>query len=936
MNSTDLVRQMVVPRLDQAVASGNPITTETLRQWVQSTADFVLSQYPGDPIDTDQLIRDIEADYNVHVGSWNSLSDDTNHVPWLEERLVKKDSWKFWDRYARFLKQSQGLPAAAVRRLDEVTDDILGRLEDPQREGPWDRRGLVAGQVQSGKTGNYTALIAKALDNGYKLVVVLAGVHNSLRSQTQARIDEGILGFDTRHFRIASKADDSSRVGVGNLAGPRLYVNSFTSSAQAGDFRLNVAENMGVAPGGADPIVLVVKKNKSILTNLFKWATELTKERDPSTGEFKVRGVPVLVIDDEADHASVNTKGTGVGDDETDPSVINGLIRQFLKTFDRTAYVAYTATPFANIFIDPDAEHSTAGEDLFPRSFIVNLPAPSNYTGPERVFGLKEDVANAIDGVEALPIVRTVSDYDTWLPDKHKSSDRLYGDLPETLRDAIVFFLIAGAVRRLRGQENKHHSMLIHVTRFTAVQRQVADQVDEYLKDINNRLAYGEGNNPVLANRVGRLYAEDLAPTTRIMEKARDLERLVGDVPSFDDIWAELRVSAAKTRIHVVNGASADALEYIDHLDGISVIAIGGDKLSRGLTLEGLCVSYYLRASKMYDTLMQMGRWFGYRPGYLDLCRLFTTSSLTGWYERITAASAELQREFEAMAAVGRTPADFGLRVRQHPDGLLVSSPTKLRNAQKLRISFSGSIAETVTFRAADRANNYAALKELVMDLGAEYDNPTGMRVWRNVHPAEILKFFAKYRSDRAAFKTQPRALSDYISARVADGELGAWTVVLADVRGGPQPKIGSLDVGLTKRADHNPAKDPLRYTVQRVVSPSHELVELAKDSPAWDNALEDTIKSWKLNPRRKEGDKVPDRPSGLWERKLRDESKGLLLLYPLDPEQWNAYDRDDPTPFVGFAASFPESERALPVEYQVNIVLLKAEFGWDDEDFDE
>lgn len=932
MRSTDLVRNIVVPLLDHAVANATPVTTQLLREWVESTVDHVLALYPGETIDSEQLIRDIEADYNVHVGSWNSLADDTDHIPWLEDRLADKKGWKFWDRYERFLKQDQGLATAAVRRLDEVTDDILSRLEDPQREGPWDRRGLVAGQVQSGKTGNYTGLIAKAIDNGYKLVVVLAGVHNSLRSQTQARIDEGILGFDTRAFRLANLANDSSRVGVGKLAGPRLYVNSFTSSEENGDFRLNVAQNMGVAPGGADPIVLVVKKNKSILTNLFRWATELTKERDPRSGEFRVRGVPVLVIDDEADHASVNTN---VQDEETDPSVINGLIRQFLKTFDRAAYVAYTATPFANIFIDPDSDHRTAGEDLFPRSFIINLPAPSTYTGPERVFGLREDIANAIDEVDALPIVRAIEDYDSWLPDRHKSGDQLGSGLPTTLRDAIVFFLMAGAVRRLRGQASRHHSMLIHVTRFTAMQRQVAEQVAEYLEDIKNRLAFGEGNDPTLARQAKRLYSDDLLPTTLAMAAAPDIESLVGPAPAFDELWRELRETAAKTRVHLVNGTSADALEYVDHPDGINVIAIGGDKLSRGLTLEGLCVSYYLRASKMYDTLMQMGRWFGYRPGYLDLCRLFTTSTLISWYERITAASAELQREFEAMAIVGRTPAEFGLRVRQHPDGLLVSSPTKLRTAQKISISFSGSISETVTFRAADRAGNFSALCQLIADLGPENEDPVGMRVWRGVAPTEVLGFFAQYQADRAAVKTQPKALSQYISARVADGELNDWTVVLADVRGGLASVVGGIPVGLTKRTDNNATADALRYTVRRVVSPGHELVELSRGSTVWDEALSSTIQSWKSSPRRKEGDQAPDRPSGLSERQRRSRSCGVLLLYPLDPRSWKAHD-GDPTPFVGFAASFPFSDRAKPVEYQVNLVTLKQEFGWDDEDFDD
>lgn len=929
---------MVVVQLDQAVANGAPITTDMLRNLVTSTAAFTLSQQPGESIDIEQLIRDIETDYNVHVGSWNSLSDDTDHVAWLEERLLHKKDWRYWDRYARHLKQSQGLPSPAIKRLDEVTDNILGRLEKPQREGAWDRRGLVAGQVQSGKTANYTGLIAKALDNGYKFVVVLAGIHNSLRSQTQTRIDEGILGFDTRRSLIADQADESSRIGVGLLVGPQLYVSSFTSSSNTGDFRLNVAKNMGVKVGGSDPIVVVVKKNKSILENLFKWATGLTKEREPETGEYIVRGVPMLVVDDEADHASVNTRGSGAMDEETDPSVINGLIRKFLKTFDQTAYVAYTATPFANIFIDPDANHSKSGEDLFPRSFIVNLPAPSNYTGPEQVFGLKEDIANVIDEVEALPIVRTVADYDAWLPDKHKAGDHLGKGLPETLQDAIVFFLMAGAVRRLRGQDKKHHSMLVHVTRFIDMQRQVAEQLEEFLKDTKNRLVYGEGENPTLAAQVRRLYSEDLTPTTANMERIPDLSTLVGKLPSLQEIWRELPAVANKTQIHVVNGTSKDALEYVDHPDGISVIAIGGNKLSRGLTLEGLCVSYYLRASKMYDTLMQMGRWFGYRPGYLDLCRLFTTSSLIGWYKRITAASAELQREFEAMALVHRTPMDFGLRVRQHPDGLLVTSPAKLRHAERIKLSFSGSSSETVTFRTADRAINLAAADALIESLGDEEEpGRTGLHLWRHATPEDVLSFLSEYRTDRAAFKTQPKALSDYIRARVNDGELENWTIVLADVRDATSSwQLGGMSVGLTQRASHGDITDASRYTVRRLVSPGHEVVELDKGSTAWNQALTATVEAWKLKPTRKDGDKEPERPSGLWERKVRDVSRGLLLIYPLAPEKkWQDLVGDS-TPFIGFAMSFPESERAEPIEYQVNTITLKEEFGWDDEDFDD
>jgi hypothetical protein len=932
VNNATLVRQYVVTKIDQFTSQAKPVTSELIRGWVDTMTDMVEGQDHDDVVDRTQLVKDIEADFNVHVGNFNWLADDGDHVPWLDPKLEAKGDWKFWSRYERYLRNEVQIPPAAVRRLDEVTDDILARLEDPTRAGAWDRRGLVAGQVQSGKTGNYTGLIAKAIDNDYKLIVVLAGVHNSLRSQTQARIDEGILGFDTRAIRKASLAAGSNRIGVGKLAGPWLHVNSFTSSLDKGDFSIQIAQGMGVAPGGSDPIVLVVKKNKSILTNLYKWATMLKKVQDPETGEYKVPGVPVLVIDDEADHASVNTKDSGTPDDETDPSIINSLIRNFLKTFEQSAYVAYTATPFANIFIDPEANHSASGEDIFPRSFIVNLPAPSNYVGPERVFGLDPDPDRLIDAVKPLKIVRDVGDYDEWLPDRHKATTVPGPELPASLKEAIVAFLMAGAVRALRGQEKKHHSMLIHVTRFVDVQRLVSTQVGDYLEELRSRLIHGEGANPILRDQVAQLYTTDLRPTAEQLASQPDLAPLVGHLPALEDLLTAMRQIAERTVVHEINGKSADALEYVDHPDGISVIAIGGDKLSRGLTLEGLCVSYYLRASKMYDTLMQMGRWFGYRPGYLDVCRLYTTPVLQHWYKAITSASAELQSEFDAMAATGGTPADFGLRVRQLPDGLLVTAPSKLRNATKYSVTFSGTISETVTFSVAAKKKNFGPLEGLISSLGPEDANPVGGILWRAVDPETILEFLGSYVADKSAFKSLPGPLADYIRARTADGELTSWTVLLADVGSAATAyPIGGRQIGLTERQDQADGSAQ-RYTVRRVVSPGHELVDFVQGGPEWNKALQDTIVSWKKNPRRKLGDVEPKRPSGRAERAQRPASDGLLILYPLDPSKWSA-DAAGSEPFVGFALSFPFSTKAKPLEYQVNPVFLNDVFGWGDDD---
>lgn len=939
MSPDDLAMQHVLALIGTRQELGERITVASIRDTVEQILS--LSTFSDFDLDFARLVRIVEANVNVHVGSWNSLSDDSDHIQWLDTSTQAKLEWKYWPRYQRFLAKQ--MPRPAITRLDEITDNILGRLESPARPGAWDRRGLVAGQVQSGKTGNYVGLIAKALDSGYKLVVVLAGAHNSLRSQTQYRIDEGVLGFDTQKIRRLEGNDRSARIGVGqDVQTPLLYVSSFTSSDDKGDFKEAIARAMGIAPGGSDPIVMVVKKNKSILTNLYKWATALRTEQNPETGDYKVRNVPVLLIDDEADHYSVNTKGSG-DDGETEPSAINALVRQFLHTFEQTSYVGYTATPFANIFIDSFADHEEFGQDLFPRSFILNLPAPSNYMGPEQVFGLSGDAANEVDKVPALPISRPADDFATWLPDKHKASHVLGNDLPPSLREAILFFLFGGAVRSCRGDANKHQSMLIHVTRFTNPQSQVKQQVSDFLEEVTNRLDYGEGGNDWLARQLESLYVNDFLPTSRsIAEGESSLSGQVGETPSLAEIMEVLPAFAGKTKVHLINGTSDDLLEYVDHPDGLSVIAIGGDKLSRGLTLEGLSVSYFLRASRMYDTLMQMGRWFGYRQGYLDVCRLYTTPLLVDWYERITGAAAELQREFDAMSIVGKTPMEFGLRVRQHPDGLMVTSSSKLRSAEKIRITFSGAISETVAFDSRQRAGNLRAVTSLVGSLGDPKKLPYGFQ-WSDVKADDVMEFLRNFKTVTAAYKANPQVLLEYVRSRVAVGELSTWTVLLASVSdpsSKPTPYVldGLGEIGLTQREHQNVDESHLEsYRVKRSGSPSHETLLLKKGTPEWSAALETSEELWKASTRTDKSPKPPKGPSGLAERRLRDKRHGLLLIYPLDPSNWEGANtaEDAQTPFFGFVLPFPMSDWTEPVEYQVNSVWMRQEFdlgGVDDE----
>jgi len=393
-----------------------------------------------------------------------------------------------------------------------------------------------------------------------------------------------------------------------------------------------------------------------------------------------------------------------------------------------------------------------------------------------------------------------------------------------------------------------------------------------------------------------------------------------------------------------MHGDSDDALNYDRAKEGLSVIAVGGNKLSRGLTLEGLSVSYYLRASKMYDTLMQMGRWFGYRHGYLDVCRLYTTRELISWYGAITYATEELQAEFDAMAAMGRTPIDFGLKVRHHPDGLLVTSPTKLRHARKVDISFSGTITETTSILESSRETNWPQLESLIDGMGNPVRDASGLKVWRNAPADKILSFLSGYSSDPAAIHSQPSILTDYIKSRNADNELLRWTVAVADVKANSDRAFtaGQFSFGPTYRTPlaKAPYQGTTRYTFRRIGSPSHEIVDLRRDDDptTWERLLDETTKDWQTSSRKNKADKAPTRPSGLRERAARDPKNGLIIVYPIqlkpredeEGESQSLKPDENPVPLLGYAISFPSSANAKPVAFQVNTIFRMLEFGED------
>lgn len=894
-------------------------TQEDLDQAVDSAVAALRPR--GETIDPNELRRRLEAEVSIYVGPSVMLRDhDDNHRPWLSSRRSEID-WRFWTAYRDW--SSRRLPPDVIRNLDRLTDEVLDGLEDPRRPGPWDRRGMLVGQVQSGKTGNYTALICKAADAGFNFIVVLAGLHNSLRSQTQRRLDEGFLGLDSR---LSLTGNRSRTIGV--AAGRRHpAAQTLTSSDDRGDFAKGVASRVaGRIDSDSQPIILVVKKHKTILNNLYEWVTSINGELDPETGRRMVSRFPLLLIDDEADNASVNTKNIerehsedGELISETAPSEINKQIRRLLHAFDRSALVSYTATPFANIFIDEEDPSPEFGEDLFPRSFVLRMSPPTNYVGPAEVFGMA--AADAPDGVErpGMPVLRTVTDQDGWVQAKMKTAAEV-GPLSGSVRRAIRSFLLITAARRARGQTDAHNSMLVHVTRYVAVQGRVCEQIQEELDTLRERIVFGNAAGDAVLEEFQQLWEEDFEPTTREVPA-----ELRGSPVAWGKVRDQLAHAVGAVTVLEVNGSARDALTYADHPDGLTVIAVGGDKLSRGLTLEGLTVSYYLRASKMYDTLMQMGRWFGYRDGYTDLIRLYTTTELRNAYRDITVANEELGEKFDEMALTGSNPRQFALYVRKSPAGLLVTAQSKMRSGREMKVSYSGDISETIAFSrdVATQESNFSLLDQFLLSqsaagrLTATEHNPR----WDAVPGDEIAGFLEQFRTVDAAKKARGRLLASYVRSRVSARELVDWTIVLINNRTAERrTTVGGLDIGLTRRAHYSASSAPSEtiegdYTLRRLADPEHELLDLDDDELAEARRLQDkAIRAAEESA--VAGERIKEPKLGPFSRKVRPVTRGLLTVYCLNPDPAELAASVEAIP--AFFVSFPESEGAPAVNYVV------------------
>lgn len=863
---------------------------------LRQTLDQALSVVPGEH--REAVRARFEEEVAQPIRPANILSGTGGPKEW--SRHWDPSSGYYWRRLRTYLLDRVGRSSSEVESLDDSTDTILFHLEDPRQSGPseFGTRGLVLGYVQSGKTANFSALIAKAADLGYKLVIVLSGIDNGLRQQTQRRLDRE-LGLNGSQ-------------GVGEPE-PGMRWIPLTASDLNGDFRPGTVGHSVLQ--GNEHVLAVVKKNATVLRRLVHW---MDQGVPPS--------LPVLIIDDEADQASINTGGNRPPRDEgeppeeeIDPSVINSLIRSLLRSFRRVAYVAYTATPFANILINHEAIDREVWEDLYPKDFIVNLPRLPGYVGAERIFGRLGLPGEEQTEVEGLDVVRLVPESDTasLLP-APGTVETFEPQLCDSLRDAFLDFVLAIAARAQRTGSDHPASMLIHTHHRTIVQNRMGELARDYVSVLRQRWRYDrETIRPILKNRWDREFRPVIASIN-----------VTRDVP-FETIEPEIdALFRDPIRVIVLNSSSSDVLDY-EVEPNLKTVLIGGNRLSRGLTLEGLLVSYYVRKVGAFDTLLQMGRWFGYRENYIDLTRLWTTVELSELFSDVALAEEELRREAERYEREHLTPTDFGLRIRAHPV-MLVTAENKMGAARQITQSYAGCLLQTTAFRLEDTnwlRHNLDTTRGFLQGLGSPTSSEPGRIIWTGINWRMIDAFLSEYSVDPRSSFLDITAVRQYIAAQVRQDELTEWTVaVVSQVnRSLDAEDLQILGHPLVNTIGRTRLKDR-PHSVGVLVNPA-----TSQNAPGSGDEEIGLSEEQRLRARANFANgEFADFGSAL--RSERDRRDGLLLVYPISKQ---SKPRDNSTQrialfeqpdqngctVVGLALVFPRSDSAATIEYIVGSV---------------
>ena len=922
------------------VSQGKEVKIEALDMYIERAASLL----PFEPDNETKKDLKIALEYQhkiVHEKGHAIFDNYEDEHNWYSNMTITNPF--FWPRYKDYMREHTTISPRSINLLEDSTlPDILNCLGNPNEEFEGTRfvRGLVIGDVQSGKTATYTGLICKAADAGYKVVILLAGITESLRQQTQERIDEGIVGST---LKLDGKREVRQNVGVGLP----IRATSFTSCVN--DFVGN-CDKITMSLNSHNSLVLfVIKKNVSVLRKLYNWLAE--QNIDPIKGYIDV---PMLLIDDEADNASVNTKK-----DEIDPTQTNKLIRQICHLFKNSTYVGFTATPFANVFIDPDSVDNMKHADLFPKDFIYALESPSNYVGASKIFyrdGVYHKNLRYITDIEEPDYTSEEYKEDTKYDiDKLNAGSFYYrhkkewdGKLPPSLRESVLCFFLANAVRDLRGQKSAPRSMLVNMSRFVKVQVRITAFIERLYTETYDNIRFDFSDSDK-ANQTLPLYKE----LKQIWEKHF---KHIKDVMFINVVQKKTILNAIeKILVLTVNGSKhSGKLDYKTN-QSLRVIAVGGLALSRGLTLEGLMVSYFYRNTATFDVLMQMGRWFGYRSGYEDLFQIWTSQVSADWYAEVASSSQELKDDIRNMREQYLTPKDFGIKVRNNCDDLQITSSNKMRSASSvfMQYSFYGNIYDTpyITYNVEHNRTNFEQVKEFVSALlekgfrlrftdykkdGKDVnDSEDGSsRYFKDVPKTALIEFLKGIKCSMANPNFNVSNIIEFLSNDKNIG-LDNWDIAFSGGDSQRHYNIEGLEmVHCIERAVYHSNKNVIQLSARRRVLSGSSEGRYALSKPEIEKAEKDYIIGGKKKniPVKAYFENLPSR-------------KPLFIIMLIDPkfdstDKLQQYSKElDGNPIVAFAIGCPGiKEASKAVMYKVNKIYqrLNIEGEEPEEDDDE
>ncbi|WP_273834172.1 Z1 domain-containing protein [Guptibacillus sedimenti] len=625
-----------------------------------------------------EIVSNIEAE-ETQSKRIDKINNTSTIISIKEDNNIKvpdspRSSWQLYKKHL----ESNGFKRESIRQIEGSTLSILKRLStNTETTGPI--KGLVIGHVQSGKTASMAALMAMAADYGWNAFFVLSGMIENLRKQTERRLFNDLNHPGNNNWEVLS---DLSKKSPLNHQLQSLHLNE----------------------GNSNRYINICLKNKTRLENLLSWLT---------TDKNKLNKMKILIIDDEADQASINTKN------EEERAKINELIIKLVDASKDTIrpaamnYVSYTATPYSNFL------NESSYESLYPKDFIAKLPVAPEYFGPKQIFGIEGSEEN-----QGLDIIREVSQEN--FEEIKRVQEAETHDLPLSMKKSIAWFLVGTSIMRYY-KYSKPISMLIHTSQMQFHHQNIANAVDTWIneteddnlikfceevfnEEINkfslNEFRSGFKNYPIPNDKLND-YPAFINIKSFLFELIQEITHIKmdneGDLTYHNNIHLCIDNCSFNG---ITEGNSHIRLAYpqkrqLEQLEKApAFIIIGGSTLSRGLTIEGLISTYFLRASTTADTLMQMGRWFGYRKGYELLPRIWMTKDTYNKFLFLSKLEEELREELEEYMLGNKSPVDFGPRVKNSPQvsWLRITSKNKMQEAEEVDMDFTGTSIQTIHF----------------------------------------------------------------------------------------------------------------------------------------------------------------------------------------------------------------------------------------------